>query len=160
MRSLQASLLACGVVSALGCAHPQAVDTPLSDLVTSYRSVRAGTQPVSVADGVQFCAAADAVEVVRTRARDVDDWADKFRDDDVQDEVRDLIRRDPTLAAQRIDVRVDGGEAILSGAVSSDADAVVAARDALGVAGVIAVQLRAVSSESPSAPRLAPTACQ
>lgn len=149
-------------MSSVGCAHAPVLDktAPAATAVASYRAVRAGAEPVSVADAVRFCAADDAVEVVSDRARSTDGWADKFRDSDLQREVRDLVAHDPALAGRAVTVRVHEGEAIIGGTVERDADAVAAARDALAVPGVIAVQLRATSNESPIHSRLVVTSCQ
>ncbi len=160
MRILGVAIVMGGACCVGGCAHdlPDAALGP--GAVASYRAVRSGAAPVSAVDGVQFCAADGAVEVVSKRAHGYDDWADKFRDGDVQQEVRDLLHRDRRLAAASLDVRVDEGEAIVSGTVQRDADAVAAAHDALAVPGVIAVQLRTASAESPSPPRLVATRCE
>jgi hypothetical protein len=153
-----------GALSALalyGCAHGQPIDTPLTpEAVVSYRAVRAGELPVSAADGVQFCAGDGDVQVVSKHWRSTDDWADKFRDRDLQQEARDLIGRDPTLTGQPVSVRVREGAAIVSGTVQRDADAVAAARDVLAVPGVIAVELQTTSLEAPAQPRLVATLCQ
>ena len=144
-----------------GCAHGQPIDTPLTpDAVVSYRAVRAGELPVSVADGVEFCAGDGDVQVVSKQWRSTDDWADKFRDRDLQQEARDLIGRDPTLSGQSLSVRVHQGAAVISGTGQRDVDAVAAARDALAVAGIIAVELQTTSLEAPVQPRLVATLCQ
>jgi osmotically-inducible protein OsmY len=161
MRFIDVAIALGGMVSLVGCAHARVLDTtaPAAAAVASYRAVRAGVEPVSVGDAVRFCAADDAVEVVSNRARSTDDWADKFRDSDLQREVRDVVARDPALAGQSVTVRVHEGEAIIGGTLQHDADAVAAARDALAVPGVIAVQLRATSTESPVRSRLVATNC-
>jgi BON domain len=143
------------------CAHERPMDTPVPPTaVAAYRSVRAGELPTNRTNGVEFCAADGAVEVVRTVARSTDDWADKFRDSDLRQEIRDLVGRDPTLSGQPITVDVAEGEAIVSGTVQRDADALAAARDALAVPGVVAVQLRTASAESPAHPTLVAVECQ
>lgn len=153
------STLAAGLL--FGCAHTQHFDSPLtSEAVSSYQAVRTGAEPIRVADGVQFCAGDGEVQVLRTRERSTDDWADKFRDRDVQQEVRDLLQRDPALSGQPVSIRVHEGEAIISGTVERDADAVTAARDALAVPGVVAVALQTTSRESPARPHLVATLCQ
>jgi osmotically-inducible protein OsmY len=152
MRHFIVGVVLGGGVFAAGCAHDRAI--------VSYRSVKSGEQPMSAADGVQFCAADGAVEVYSTRAHTYDDWADKFHDRDLQQEVRDLIHRDPTLAWQSVNVRVKRGEAIIGGTVQHDADVVDAARDALAVPGVVAVQLQTTSLESPARARLVAANCQ
>jgi osmotically-inducible protein OsmY len=77
----------------------------------------------------------------------------------LQQEVRDLIHRDPTLTWQSLNVHVQGGEAIIGGTVQHDAQAVAAAHDALAVPGVVAVQLQTESAESPVHTRLVATTC-
>jgi hypothetical protein len=162
MRHLHVGIMSALSAAALGaCSHAQPIDTPLtSEAVVSYRAVRDGAMPVSAADGVQFCAGDGAVQVVSKRWRSTDDWADKFRDRDVQQEVRDLLGRDPTLAGQPLKVHVHEGGAIIEGTVQRDADAVAAARDALAVPGVIVAELHTTSRESPAQPRLVATLCQ
>lgn len=150
-----------GALSLFGCAHTQAIDTPVTPAaVAAYRAVRNGAQPMDVAEDVEFCTADDGVQVISKRWRSTDDWADKFRDRDLQEEVRDLIGRDPTLSGQPMSVRVDQGAAIIDGSVQRDAEAVAAARDALAVPGVVGVELRTTSQESPAQPRLAATLCE
>ena len=162
MRVIEVAIALGGMMSSVGCAHAPVQDTTASAaaVIASYRAVRAGAEPVSVADAVRFCAADDAVEVFSDRPRSSDDWADKFRDSDLQPEVRDLVAHDPALAGQGVTVRVHQGEAIIGGTVQHDADAVAAARDALAVPGVIAVKLQTTSNESPMHSRLVATSCQ
>ena len=156
-----------GITSALaalclyGCAHAPPYDrAPTAAAVVSYRSVRAGAAPISAAGDVRFCAGNDGVQVQSTRRRSTDDWADKFEDRDLQEDVRGVIARDPTLSSQPLHVRVHGGDAIIGGTVQRDADAVAAARHALAVPGVVAVELQTTSLESPTPPRLVATLCQ
>ena len=152
---------ALSALSLYGCAHGQPAQTPPTpDAIASYRSVRDGAQPVSIAGDVQFCAGDGDVQVLSRRWRSTDDWADKFRDRDLQQEARDAIGRDPTLTGQPVSVRVHQGAAIISGTVQRDADAVAAARDALAVPGVVAVELQTTSRESPAQPRLVATLCE
>jgi osmotically-inducible protein OsmY len=144
-----------------GCAHEQLAETPPTPAaVHAYRSVRVGAQPISAAGGVQFCADADGVEVVSMRSHGWSDWADKFRDRDVQRSVRDVIARDASLSGQQLTASVHEGEAVLGGTVRRDADAVQAASDALEVAGVVAVRLQTTSLDSPAPPRLVATRCE
>jgi osmotically-inducible protein OsmY len=138
MRYFNGGIL-CASIALCGCAHQQRA---------------------AAADSLQFCAADGGVEVTSTRRRGTDEWADKFRDRDVQRGVRDTIARDPTLASQPLSVRVDKGEAIISGTVEHDADAVATARRALAVPGVVAVELQTTSRETPTHPPLVATACE
>jgi len=142
------------------CAHERPVDTPrTADAVVAYRAVRAGEQPTTRADGLEFCAADGGVEAIRIATRTSDDWADKFEDHDLRQEVRSFMVRDPSLSQETIRVDVDKGEAILDGNVARDADAVAAARDALAVPGIIAVRLRTTSAEAPVQRTLVAVTC-
>jgi osmotically-inducible protein OsmY len=138
MRYINGGIL-CASIALFGCAHQQRAQ---------------------VADSLQFCAADGSVQVTSTRRRGTDEWADKFRDRDVQRSVRDVIDRDPTLASQQLSVDVHQGEAIIGGTVEREADAVAAARKALAVPGVVAVDLQTTSRETPAHPQLVATLCE
>jgi osmotically-inducible protein OsmY len=159
MRLFELALL--GGAFSCGCAHEQPVaSTPSPASVAAYRQVRAGQQPIVRGDGVTFCAGNDGVKALSQGPATTGGYADKFRDHDVQSSVRDQIRRDPALAGQAIDVHVEGGQANISGNLASDADAVAATKDALGVPGVVSVKVQTTSPELPAPPHLAAVWCE
>jgi osmotically-inducible protein OsmY len=137
-----------------GCAYtgPRA---QYSELAGSYRAVRSGAQTTATADRVRFCAAGDGVRARRTWSESYDGWIDKFRDEQLAESVRQVLRRDPDLAGQAIEAQVDKGEVRLTGQVPTDEVAVRAARAVMDIAGVIFVDVQLTSAESPSTPRLA-----
>lgn len=142
------------VVAALaGCAYvPPRAD--YDAMANTYRSVRSGTQLRADADRIRFCAAGDSVEAARTWREGVDNWIDEIRDDQITDGVRSVLSSDAALRGEDIRARVEKGEVFLTGNVRSDATAMRAARDVIGVAGVIAVDIQLMSSEAPGGIRI------
>jgi osmotically-inducible protein OsmY len=156
-----ATVCLCAVFSLVGCAHePQQSAAQLAAAVDAYRSVRAGAEPMRVSDDVEFCADNGSVDVLSERVKSSNNSIYKFRDEDVEDSVRDLLKRDPALAAVTLHARVRKGEAILTGTVQHDSEAVRAAYDALDVAGVVDARLETISSESRGQGPLVGYACR
>jgi osmotically-inducible protein OsmY len=159
--SARATLLAGGALVLLGCAHELPLSaSQIAAEVDAYRSVRAGAEPMRVSDDIEFCADHGAVDAVSERVKTSNNWIYEFRDEDVQDSVRDLLKRDPALAGATLHAHVKKGEAIITGTVHYDAEAVRAARDALDVAGVVDARLETISGESSGQGPLVGYACR
>jgi len=135
-----------------GCAHsPPASE---ADLSSAYRAVRHGDSSAYRAGDYLLCSTLDGLEVSLTRNDGPADWADKFSSRRVQDDVTARLAGDPLLRGEAINARTVHGEVILSGHVSSDEVAIRAMKDALSVAGAVAVRIELTSPESPGRPRL------
>ncbi len=152
--------MALGLIGAVvcGCAHEQPTQ-PATQSVAAYHAVRMGEQQIVRGKSMTFCAGNDAVNVLSRGPSDSSQYADKFRDSDLQSKVRQAIRYDSTLASQDVTVDVQRGQAVISGNLASDTDAVAAAKDALGVPGIVSVKLQTTSPETPQPPRLAQVWC-
>jgi hypothetical protein len=133
------------------CAHSTATTSPASTAALSdaYRSVRAGQQASAKAGGYLFCATPSGLDVVTTTPSESSQWADVTRDSAIESTVRDGIHGDPQLRDQAIQVRTQRGEVYLTGHVASDEQALRATKAALGVDGVVFVNVALTSPQSP-----------
>src|SRR5690349_2438965 len=95
-----------------GCATiPTVRATPAT--VQAYDAVRSGARADAVGGDVRFCAGASGVLAERTRWRWSDDYATRYSDWALAEQVRAWLRHDPALAGAAIgasiDVQVDQG---------------------------------------------------
>ncbi len=144
-------LMMVGAIVASGCAYvPPTANIP--EMADAYHAVASGQVPGALADRIQFNRVASGVSLRRTWTESFDGWISKMDDASTADNVDQVLRRDTALRGQNIHSSVDSGVADLRGQVSSDYLAMRAARDVVGVAGVIIVNVQLTSQQSPTLP--------
>ncbi len=129
---------------------PTVRSTPAT--VAAYAAVRSGERAQATGGDVEFCAGPDAVVAERTRWRPTDDYATRYRDYAIDDQVRAVLRADPALAAAPIAVHVRQGAVRLDGHAPSDVAASEAIARALDIDGVVLVQARLFTPQTPQPP--------
>lgn len=120
--------------------------------VAAYESVRTGDRHDAAGGDVRFCAGHDVVVAERTRYRPSDDILTQYRDNAVAERVRGSLRADPALAGANIEAKVERGAVRLDGQAPSAAAASAAIARALDVDGVVLVEARLFTPETPQPP--------
>jgi osmotically-inducible protein OsmY len=118
--------------------------------VAAYQAVRSGARPAAAGGDIEFCAGPDAVVAQRAKWRPSDDYAARYRDYAVADQVRAALRYQPPLPG--ISARVEQGAVRLDGHVPSDATAAEAIARALDVDGVVLVEARLFTPDATTPP--------
>jgi osmotically-inducible protein OsmY len=141
--------------AAAGCAHENAQAKAAQTgpaVTTAYRDVRSGAKSTEKAQGVRFCATDAGLEAVTAGNKGSSELNDYASDRAIESEVKSTLKNDPALRGSNIQVKTTKGEVALTGQASSDQAAVQATRDALGVSGVVFVNVALTSPESPQPP--------